>query len=399
MALHMPPSHARRRRRLKRAWTTCRVVSALSILLALIIAAGSFLIHDRAVRLAWWTLSGGLLLISGLAWGAAWWLDHMLDRSFRRKKASGGVLLLVLVMTAVLALLVAASFAFIHVQALAAARSLERERLLVTASWKVRAVAGNLPRIISHHPLGDFPAEDEVTPDNISLVTQITDLSARFDINNLTAQNISKDIRTPAAILTDLLTLCGDFQSLERVEALKDWVDPDDQGFYESDLYLKQNPPYRCANTFLRSWKEILLVKGFSRSYFAPRRRSFPREAFQADPFQCLCLIPTARTRPLPVNVNTAPPPVLTAILGLSRQDAARRITETRQIRAYRNLEPIRVFLGTEIFRRVSPYLSTRSSFFEITARASRGSAAAGIRALVKLDGDTLHFLRWQEIP
>lgn len=396
----MPPSHARRRRRLKRARTTCRVISALSVLLALTVAVSSLLTRDHAVRLAWWTLSGGLMVVSGLCAVGGRLLDRILALAYRRKTIrSGGVLLLVLVITAVLALLTTTSIALIHVHARSAARRLERERLLVAAAWKIRSAAGNLPRLISRYPGGNFPVNEEVTPDDISLVTRITDLSARFDLNNLAARRLPAGIRPPTAILADLLTLCGDFQPLERVEALKDWVDPDDQGFYESDRYLRQKPPYRCADTFLRSWNEVLLVKGFSKSYFAPRRRSFPRQAFQADPLRCLCLIPIARKQPLPVNVNTAPQPVLAAILGLSSQDVARRIAASRQIRPYRSPEPIRLLLGDETFQRVRPYLATRSSFWEITTRASRGTAAAGISALVKREADSIHFLRWQERP
>ena len=375
--------------------------AAVSVALAAAVAAASFLLPSPRIRQRWWLLAAGLAAAALLFLVARAFLQERPPRrSSPRGGPAGSVLLLVLLITASLSVMAAAVTGLVHLKLRSAASRLQRETLLTAAAWRVRLTAARLPEMLG--PAGsDLTTNvvEETTPDGISLITRIADMNRRFDLNNLAAGKIGDGVRRPGEILADLLTLCGDFAPLPRVEALRDWIDDDDEGHYEADFYGKLDPPYRCANTFLRGWRELLAVHGFSRQYFAPRPAAVPAEPFQADPRKCLCILPLPRARPVPVNVNTAPEPVLAAVLGLDAAEAAARIVQARRLRSYESLEPLRILLGTRKFEAVHPYLDTRSTFFEIHTHASRQGRTADVIALVQIRDGDVRCLRWQEGP
>lgn len=85
------------------------------------------------------------------------------------------------------------------------------------------------------------------------------------------------------------------------VQAILDWADTDSETRFpngaEDDYYLGLSQPYRTGNRPLTSARELLLIRGGNRKIFAT-----------LEPFVA------AVSEPTPININTAPQPVLMSL-------------------------------------------------------------------------------------
>ena len=208
------------------------------------------------------------------------------------------------------------------------------------------------------------------TPAGIGVRVSVTDANRRFDLNNLSVPAGPAAGRAPADVVLDILTLCGDFAPVERVEALRDWMDPDDQGATDTPYYAKLKPPYRAANAPLESWGDLPHVRHFSRGYFAPHERHASSEPYSANPVDSLDVLPGTRTRPVPVNVNTAGREVLLGVLGIESESLAQWILSARAASPLRSSDSILGSLDPERAAAIEPLLDVRSSFFTVDTRA-----------------------------
>ena len=126
----------------------------------------------------------------------------------------------------------------------------------------------------------------------------VEDAQARFNLNNLYSGDApsQQDVESFRRLLVELIL------DPTLVDALLDWIDPDSQTTAPSGAedidYLQRDPPYRAANQPLASVDELRLVRGFT-----------PEVIEKLRPY--VTVIPV-RTD---VNVNTAPPRVIAAVV------------------------------------------------------------------------------------
>jgi len=139
-----------------------------------------------------------------------------------------------------------------------------------------------------------------------TVAATISDAQALFNLNNLEQPTLG-DIATFRRLMT-LLNLDPDL-----IDALMDWLDADSdrrpQGAEDPD-YLSLDPPYRAANQPLQSVDELRWVIGFT-----------PKVVRTLKPWV------VALPQSTPVNVNTAPPEVLSAVCGVSMDLAQQWVT------------------------------------------------------------------------
>jgi type II secretory pathway component PulK len=233
-------------------------------------------------------------------------------------------------------------------------------------------------------------------PTGIETAVRITDENRYFDVNNLVFAPAEGTPRSAADIVMDVMTLCGDFSPVARVEALTDWVDADASGFRESRFYQEKRPPYRTPNRVLYAWRELLWVEGFNREFFRPRSGLRPKKLFQEDLVNCLTVLPFPRSRAVPVNLNTANRAVLMGLFGLGRDDIVDGILAMRAIRPLVSLGPVSSLAEPPLMKSIGAYLAVHSTVFRVEARAYADQGAVDLHALVRRgpEGD-LQVLQW----
>ncbi|HEV8645558.1 MAG TPA: type II secretion system minor pseudopilin GspK [Burkholderiales bacterium] len=197
------------------------------------------------------------------------------------------------------------------------------------------------------------------------LAGDIADQQGLFNLNNLVKSG--KVDLAQLAHLQSLLSMLGLPTALAG--ALADWLDadsePQPQGGAEDEFYLALQPPYLAANRPLTDLAELALVRGFDddvRARLRPFVSALP--AFTA------------------VNVNTAPPEVLAAIVEGLGLDGARDLVAKRSRAYFRDRTdllrqlPNGVLVATED-------ISFSSDYFMATLRATIGGAQARCVALL----------------
>jgi len=148
----------------------------------------------------------------------------------------------------------------------------------------------------------------------------IEDGQSRFNLNNLVRNNLASP--TDIAVLQRLLETLRLDRSLAH--AVVDWIDPDSNaspGGAEDIDYLNGSPPYRAANRPIASVEELRLVRGFDLKTFVT-----------LAPY--VTVLPVAAT----VNVNTAPPELLSALVPGLDVASAQRIADGRRTDPFRDL-------------------------------------------------------------
>jgi general secretion pathway protein K len=204
-----------------------------------------------------------------------------------------------------------------------------------------------------------------VPVDNGELAGRIDDQQGAFNLNNL----VVKGVASPAHV--------AQFQRLLQVldlpaalaASLADWIDADSeplaQGGAEDNYYQSLQPPILAANRALTDVAELALVRGYDDAVRARLR-----------PFVSALPGFTA------VNVNTAAPEVLVAVVQGLDLDAARALVAQRERAFFRNPAEFRAQLppGTEAG---GNDIATATQFFMASVRVTIGSAEARGSALL----------------
>lgn len=217
-----------------------------------------------------------------------------------------------------------------------------------------------------------------VEAENYRIWGLMEDQEGRFNLNNLVANGeIDKQ---QLAIFVRLLSALRLPESLAG--AVADWIDADDLPFnsnsVDSPYYASLQTPYRATNQPLININELLRVKDMDRNTLAMLR-----------PF--VTVLPT-RT---PINVNTASPEILVALVpGLSSEEAYSMVAK-RERTYYRNITDFQQALPSGTTAPASG-VSVSSQYFLVQARASNERLSIGNQALYRRVGAALPNLIWR---
>jgi len=203
--------------------------------------------------------------------------------------------------------------------------------------------------------------------ENGSIAGYIVDAQSRINVNNIAGIPAA-----PAATRTALQRL---FAALalppSLLNAIADWVDADDSvsepGGAEDAWYLSQPRPGLAANAPVRRASELLAVRG-------------------ADPGSVARLLPfvSALDAPASVNVNTAPPEVLAAVVGGLDAAGAAALVASRAQAPFANIADFRSRLPRPDLVVDETLIDVRSDWFEVSIEARQGDTVARARALLK---------------
>lgn len=181
------------------------------------------------------------------------------------------------------------------------------------------------------------------------------------------------------------------------VDAILDWRDSDDLKRVhgaESDYYLGLREPYRAKNAPFDSIEELLLVRGIT-----PEMMNGTREQGFGDDDKApipLREVFSVFNRSANINVRTAPPAVLRALLGGEVEDVE-EIVQARDEDPDGALSLIRARAGDPTLAR--RFVDRQATTLAIDARAmmDRGHVQARVGTIVDVgeDGDGFHIVRW----
>lgn len=249
------------------------------------------------------------------------------------------------------------------------------------------------PDALLDHPGEPWAKPLEVeAPSGVNLYVSIEDANRRFDLNNLHTGPLDATLRPAEDMLADLLLYTGDYESSEHATALRDWIDPEDEGPREKRWYEEQILPQRPPNRPLASLTELPSVTGFTREMLdrkppQPEARSFA---------ELVTAIPFSRSRPVAVNVNTAEPEVLRCILGPAFPTVAETILGVRDRTPLVSLDSLAAVLPPREAATAAAFFSVRSDWFVINARAFHQGSSAACRVLVRRATDgAIEVMQW----
>ncbi len=317
------------------------------------------------------------------------------------KNKEGMVLVVILVVLGALSALLAQTQVLTRNRLKLEKRALDKVRLQSAAS---DAVLYGLQKLAEDRDLAvDYTEEPWAQPFEcvqplgpISKVC-IVDINRTFDLNNLRLENGQRHSRSPTQILSAIFTLCGKENSVERAEALRDWIDKDEIGAKEKDYYKKKNPEYTCPNRWVKSWSELLYVSTFSRDFFNPESHYDSLGRAPPTLLNCISMGPLDRTKALPININTASEAVLIGVLGVGQQALVKNILDYRSHHPFRSFEPLSDMVkDVGAIQRIWPYLDIKSSLFTVNVQAHENGQTEHISAIVRrfTSGD-IHILQW----
>lgn len=176
---------------------------------------------------------------------------------------------------------------------------------------------------------------DYLPVDEGSIRGRIEDLQGRLNLNNFGAAYNSPIYNANVAILERLLLLLESDPSQAKViaAAVHDWIDADTQpsGFdgAEDAEYLSQTMPYRTSSQPLESVSEVLAIKGMNKEiYYKLTHCAQTKTGWQS----CITALPQF---PTTINVNTAPEPILRALIKQASSPALDGFIESRIDKPY----------------------------------------------------------------
>ncbi len=177
----------------------------------------------------------------------------------------------------------------------------------------------------------------------------------------------------------------------ELIDALKDWIDTDDEvtgGGAEGAYYAGLTRPYAAKNAPIDCIEELLMVKGVTRELFYGTRES-------PGLVQCMTVFGDGM-----ININTAPKPVLQALavemtddeadwLDKYRRDVRNNLADAGWYQKLPRASGLNVPAGL---------IKVRSDVFQITAVGVQGRMTERITGIVKREADRrkVKLLSWK---
>lgn len=296
-----------------------------------------------------------------------------------------GVAIVLAISVVALAALVAAAIlvsqsTWARQQELTAEHVQARAVLQAGADW-ARAVLSDDRRVSNVDHLGE-PWALRLPPmpvENGELVGQIEDQQGAFNVNNLVSNG-----KVNVAQLDHFRRLLATLGLPDALAyTLVDWIDddsePQPQGGAEDTYYLALDPPYLSANRPLIDVAELALVSGFDvnvRARLHPYVTALP--GFTA------------------VNVNTASPEVLAAVVDGLDLGVAQALVAQRDRAYYRDRDDFSKRLPRGAAAAAED-ISVSSGYFMATLRVTIGGAQASGKALLARPGTGWPVVLWRK--
>ncbi|HSC22734.1 MAG TPA: type II secretion system minor pseudopilin GspK [Casimicrobiaceae bacterium] len=221
-------------------------------------------------------------------------------------------------------------------------------------------------------PLPPTPVE------NGDVQGRIVDAQSMLNVNTLgSAQHASAAQQRFARLFAALAI------PAPALASLTDWLDADDaagNGGAEDAWYMAQDEPSLAANGAATRFEELSAIRGMT-----------PQTMERLAPFV------TALPGDAPVNVNTAPSAVLSALLDGIDPAALATLVADRRLHPFARVEDFRNRLPPGVSIIDPALVSVDTHYFLVFVRARQGETIANARALIQRDASTSSVV-WQTV-
>jgi general secretion pathway protein K len=198
------------------------------------------------------------------------------------------------------------------------------------------------------------------------------------------------------SVLSDEEQMENDREPMAIINSVKDWLDSGDDDAVtglngaESDYYKDQNPPYVCRNAPIPDLTELLLIKGITPELFygSPEKPGISQflTVYGLDSASGSTVAYPGR-----ININTAEPPVLAALMPLESEELVEALYEFRQeavssqeIHDFSNPSWYKEIPGLSSVRLDPNLITTSSDLFRIDSAATLHDAQITTTAVVQ---------------
>ncbi len=206
--------------------------------------------------------------------------------------------------------------------------------------------------------------------DNGTISGYITDQQGLFNLNNLAVGGKTDPVQL--GNFRRLLTLLQ--LNPDLAQAVADWIDADEEvqspGGAESSYYLGLPDPYRAANMPLEGIEELSMIKGFDETTIN-----------MLKPYV------TAIPGPTTINVNTAPPEVLSAIVPGLTVSAARELAYSRSQHYFSDVGDFASRIQDKNIPIPYSEIQVASQFFLVTVEAAQGRSRVIMHTMLDREG------------
>ncbi len=227
-------------------------------------------------------------------------------------------------------------------------------------------------------PLPSYPVGDGF----VSI--EITDEAGKIDLNRL-ADPLNA-VRDDTRMMLQRLFVILDLDP-NLVEAIKDWVDLDDDSEFngaEDNYYAGLTPPYTTPHGPMNTISELLLIRGVTPQIYTKIR-----------PYVTTVSVKTPQGNGM-ININTADLPVLQALDEDISPDFARRIRDGGPYEKLADFfsvtDTVRVCNIASVCRR---QIGVASSYFSVKASAKVNDTEKIATALIWRQGKKMTLLSW----
>lgn len=246
--------------------------------------------------------------------------------------------------------------------------------------WARQVIADDTRRSAIDHlgetwaiPLPAMPLE------NGSIRGAIVDAQSRLNVNALGASASATNV--DATRIARLLLARGENAGL--LDAIGDWIDADGQtrsNGAEDAYYAALPTPALAADAPVVRLAELGAVRG-------------------VDPVRLAALAPFLGALPnAPVNVNTAPPEVLAALVDGLNSATLAELVRSRADKPFTTIAEFRARLPAGATLASDLGITVRSDYFEVTVEALQGTTQGRARALLRRMAGSLPAIVWQVV-
>jgi general secretion pathway protein K len=234
-------------------------------------------------------------------------------------------------------------------------------------------------------PTQPLPITPQDAPEGEPIGTlqgELEDMQGRFNLNNLGLLAAGTGPRGSSTATIQDAEALAQFQRLLVLVGLepkwaalaRDWIDADDvpgsPDGAEDQIYTSQTPPYRTGNWPMLSASELMNLPGFG----ADRYRKIA-------PY--VTALPTPPTGPTPINICTAPAPVLESLAdNLSGEYSAEALANGRKSGCFPDQTSFSNILGKSAGTLRSRW-GVQSQYFRLTTRVTLGTTEFTLYSLL----------------